>query len=152
MFDQKKFMDATFSPRTKKVEVKSLQSFFAKGEKPLFEVRGLEGAELAEVYMAVQKNQGVEQLLSQIASTRTGEKIEGIKAALGITDKVPSEIVKRLEMLVQGSVNPKIPLDVAVKICATFPIEFYELTNTITELTGLGKILGKQKPSGETRK
>jgi len=43
-----------------------------------------------------------------------------------------------------------VPLALAVS--TNYPIEFYEITNAITKLTGLGSELGKAKSSGKTPK
>jgi hypothetical protein len=42
-----------------------------------------------------------------------------------------------------ASVNPTIDKPLAVKLAEQYPIEFYTLTNKITELTGLGANLKK---------
>jgi len=151
-FDIKKFTEQPYTNRTKEITIDGLKSFFSKGEKPIFTVRGLEGAELAEVYDAVRKNQNIEKLISHLASVKASDKLEAVKKALGTAGEVPDDIVKRMEMLVRGSVKPKLTLEAVLKLCETSPVEFYELTNAITELTGLGKVPGKPKPSGKQRK
>ena len=67
-----------------------------------------------------------------------GDQAEAVRSALGLTKDTPGEIAKRLEMLVMGSVAPKIELPTAVKLAEAFPIEFLSITNRITELTGQG--------------
>jgi hypothetical protein len=68
------------------------------------------------------------------------------RKALGLAGKeTPGEIAKRLEMLAMASVEPAISLQVAVKLAENFPVEFYQLTNEITELTGMGFDLVKPK-------
>lgn len=151
-FNTKQFMSQKFEPRTQVVPVPGLAPFFSENEKPEFTVRNIEGPELAEVHNAVSINKGIDQILEKIVSEKLSDKINAIRESIGMGDKVPGEIVRRLEMLVRGSVKPVITLDIAVKICKTYPIEFYELTNKITQLTGLGKVLGKPKPSGKRRK
>jgi hypothetical protein len=42
-------------------------------------------------------------------------------------------------------VEPKIDMPVAVKLASAFPIEFLQLTNAITELTGQGFDLVKPR-------
>lgn len=151
-FNIQKFLSQPFSARTKNVSVPAMKAFFPEKEEPQFTVRGLEGAELAQVHEAVKIQQGIEKIMEKIVSPNLTEKVEAMRKAIGITDNVPGETVRRLEMLVRGSVEPKVTLDLAVKICEIYPIEFYLLTNTITELTGQGKEPGKQKPSGKKRK
>lgn len=149
-FNPKKFMKTNFTPRTKDVPVPDMKDFFDPESKPIFRVRGLSGPELARVHEAVDKHKDVAGLIDGLLSGISEEKINSIRKALGITDDTPSEIAKRLEMITIASVDPEIPLDVAVKIAEVYPISFYHITNTITELTNLGHEPGKPKPSGET--
>jgi hypothetical protein len=149
-FNEKKFMKTNFQPRTKKVPVPDLVEFFDEGTTPEFEVRGLTGPELARTHEAVAKHRDISKLINGLLSGQSGEKIEAIRAALCIDDDVPSEIAKRLEMITIASVNPQITLETAVKLCDTYPIEFYEITGAIINLTGKGQEPGKSKPSGTT--
>ena len=151
-FDLKKFQGATFTPREELVEVKDLHEFFPKGEKPFIKVRGLEGQELAQVHEALSKNKNISKLVDGLLSTQSTEMLAAVQEAIGITDKTPNEIAKRLEMLVIGSVEPKFTMDMAVKFCRVWPIEFYDVTNVISRLTGQGMLPGKSKPSGTTPK
>lgn len=150
-FNEKKFMNTNFTPRTKDVKVPDMKDFFDENSEPVFRVRGLTGPELARVHEAVDKHRDIAGLISGLLSEQTQEKIESIRTALGVTDNVPSEIARRLEMLSIASLEPKIQLDIAVKFCETYPIEFYSVTTTISNLTGKGQVPGKQKPSGETK-
>ena len=79
------------------------------------------------------------------------DKTEAVKGLMGVNE-TPADIAKRLEWLVLASVDPPCTLDLAVRLCETFPIEFYQLTNKIYELTGRGQVPGKQPPSGEIPK
>jgi hypothetical protein len=69
--------------------------------------------------------------------------VQAIRAAIVLTGDTPGEIAKRVEMLVTGSVTPKIEHATAAKLAENFPIEFLMLTNAITELTGMGFDMGK---------
>lgn len=151
-FNTKQFMQQKFEPRTQVVSVPGLAPFFPENEKPEFIIRGISGPELAEVHEAINVNKGIDQILEKIVSEKISDKVKAIRESIGMSDKVPGETVRRLEMLVRGSVKPTITLDVAVKICKTYPIDFYDLTNKITQLTGLGKVPGKPEPSGKRRK
>lgn len=149
-FNEKKFMRQNFTPRTKDVKVPDMKDFFDDGSEPVFHVRGLTGPELARVHEAVDKHRDLAGLIDGLLSGQSQEKIEAIRTSLGITDDIPAEIARRLEMITIGSLNPAISLDVAVKLCDVYPIEFYSITTVISELTGKGQIAGKPKPSGET--
>ena len=134
-FDAAKFERATFADRTQRVEVPTLAEFF-DGEECVWVVRGLNSNELHKAMAASQTQKALEQILSAISENKDQAKKVG--SALGVHGDTPGEIAKRLEMLTAGSVEPAITLPIAVKLAETFPIEFLTLTNTITELTGLG--------------
>ncbi len=148
MFDIAKFQRATVMPRTARVPLPALAAFFSAGAPAEFEVRGLEGVELAQTRDAVQRNKDLGELVAGILSSDSAEKIAAIREAMGIGDKVPDEIAKRLEMLALGSVEPKLDREACLKLCRACPIEFYSLTNKITELTGEGCVLGESTGSG----
>lgn len=150
-FNEKKFMSTNFTPRTKEVKVPDLADFFDPNTEPVFRVRGLTGQELARVHEAVDKHRNIAGLISGLFSSQSQEKIDSIRAALGVTEDVPAEIARRLEMLSIACVDPKISLEAAVRLCETFPIEFYDITSTISELTGKGQLPGKPLPSGKTQ-
>jgi hypothetical protein len=149
-FDLKKFSNAVFSPREELVDVPDLHEFFPEGEKPQIKVRGLDGQELARVHDALSKNKNIGKLIDGLLSSQSTEMLAAVQEAIGVTDKTPNEIAKRLEMLVIASVEPKFTMDMAVKFCRVWPIEFYSVTTTISKLTGQGMMPGKSKPSGTT--
>ncbi len=151
-FNKKAFMAAKFVAREETVSVPDMKEWFMpSGDTPVWRVRGLTGQELARVHASVEKNRNVVALLEGLASGAEKEKVEAMKDLLGLGEKVPDDLAKRLEMCVLGSVEPKCDLDLALRLCRNFPIEFYTITNTITTLTGMGHTVGKQKPSGGTR-
>ena len=146
-FDLDLFMNQKFTSRTEDVQVPDLKMFFGKKEKPVITVRGLTGEELARVREHVEKYRAIGKLIEGFASGKDAEKIAAIKESMGITDKVPEDFAKRLQMLVTGSVSPKFAQDQAVKLARVFPIEFYNLTNIIIRLTGMGSLSGESAPS-----
>lgn len=150
-FNEKKFMNTNFTPRTKDIPVPDMKDFFDPKDELIFRVRGLTGHELARVHEAEDKHRNLAHLISGLMSNQTQEKIDAIRTAMGVTEDVPAEIARRLEMLSVACVEPKISLEVAVKFCETYPIEFYAVTGAISELTGKGQVPGKPKPSGETK-
>ena len=151
-FDVNKFQNAKFTQRTEDVKLEALKDFFDKKDQPVFKVRNLTGEELGRVNQAVQKHKNTAAVLDGLLSNIAKEQIEALKQTLGSTDKTPDDIARRLEMLTLGCIEPKLDMQLCVKLCKYFPIEFYDLTNTITRLTGLGSELGKLKPSGKTPK
>ena len=146
-FNQKAFMQAQFVPRTARVDVPGLTDFFG-GDDAVWQVRGQTASEIAAAMEASQKHQNIDAIIKAIASNK--DQIAELKRAVGVSTDTPAEIIKRLEQLVQCSVEPAITLDVAVKIAEVRPIEFYTLTNEILKLTGLGMDVKKPKASGET--
>lgn len=142
-FDLHRFAQAEFTPRTHVVQVPGLAAFFADNEPAEWVVRSLTAAQLQGAIEAKQRQAAVATVVDAIANS--GEKAQELRRALGLAGEVPGEVVKRLEMLVSGSVNPAIDMPTAVKLAGAFPVEFLALTNTIIELTGKGFDL--KKPS-----
>jgi hypothetical protein len=138
-FNAQGFQDTQFEPRRKKVPLPALARWFDGA--PLWEVRGLNADELHRAIDASKKQANVEAIVRAI--TASGDKAEAVRKAIGLTAGSSAEVVKRLEMLVLASVEPKIDHATAAKLAETFPIEFFTLTNVITELTGLGFDLAK---------
>ena len=148
-FDVKKFNKTKFAPRTDEVPVPDLKEFFAEGEKPVWKVRGLTGQELGRANEAAERNKNMVAILAGLASRNEKEITESVKELLGVAGSTPDDIAKRIEHLVLGSVDPVCSQELAVKLCTVKGIEFYQITNKIYELTGLGQTPGKPKPSGE---
>lgn len=150
-FDVKKFMKTRFTPREEAVDVPDLKDFFEEQDGPQWKVRGLTGQELAKAKEAAEKNRNITAILEALAGGKTREKADSIKKLLGIADgETPADIARRVEALTIGSIEPVCDLELALKLCETCPIEFYLLTNKITELTGKGHVPGKAPPSGRT--
>ena len=150
-FDKKRFMKTNFEPRIEKVPVPDLKEFFEEGAEPVWSVRNLSGHELGKVNEAAQRNKTIGAILDGIISTDAKDKVNAIKASLGLDDNTPDDIARRLDMLAIGSVDPEIDHEMAVKVCTYYPIEFYLLTNAITKLTGQGaQVKKKQSSSGAT--
>lgn len=151
-FNINKFETTTFDDRVAVVPVPELKDFFDEKDKPEWTVRGLTGPELAVVNEAVSANNNMEGIVNAIASQLKSDKVSASKEILGLVgDSVPNDLVRRFSMLVQGSVEPKCPQSVAVKIGEAFPTILFKLTNKIIELTGEGK-LGESKPCGKPKK
>lgn len=137
-------MNQEFEARCEGVEVSALKDWFdspevVEGEEPLkyvWQVRGLTANELAKTFEASSKAKNFDSIIQAIGSSKA--KIEELKEVLGVGDDVPADIMKRMEQLVQGSVEPKVDHSIVQKLAEKFPIEFYMLTNKITLLTGLG--------------
>jgi hypothetical protein len=151
-FDSKRFLKSQFIPREDTVPVPDMQAFFPDGEDPVWTVRGLTGVEMAKANEAAERNRNISAILEGLVSRSKQEKIDSVRQLIGIDEKVPDDIAKRVELFILGSVEPKADTELALKVCTAFPIEFFEITNRITVLTGRGHVPGKPKPSGGTPK
>jgi hypothetical protein len=141
-FDPDRFEQAKFEPRTELVHVPGLSDFFDDDD-CLWEVRCLNSNELHRALGADKTQKALAEILASIADHAENAKSAG--KVLGIYGDTPGEVAKRLEMLTAGSVNPEVTLPIAVKLAENYPIEFLELTNAITKLTGMGFESAKQK-------
>lgn len=153
-FDSKRFAKEKFEPRTESVSVPSLAPWFGEGDEAVWVIRGLEGAQMARMNEAVKSRHSLSDLASAMAAAAgSKEKIGAILEAAGFPSDVkaqPEDMVRRLELLVAGSVEPACDLPLAIKLAKAFPVEFFDLTSRIIVLTGLGHQPGKPKPSGAT--
>ena len=151
MFDSKKFLQTQFVPREEDVPVPDMKDFFPEGDLT-WKVRGLTGVELARANEAAERNKNISAILEGLIAQNKQEKVDSVKQLIGIDEKVPNDIAKRIEMFVMGSIEPKADTELAVKICSVYPVEFFEITNQITILTGRGHIPGMPRLSGEIPK
>lgn len=146
-FNAEKFERSKFEARRAKVPVPALSDFFDEGETPEWEVRGLSAVELHKAMEAGKRQGSIEAIVKAIAANQ--DQAGAVRKALGLTNDTPGEIAKRLEMLVMGSVAPAVSLPVAVKLAEAFPIEFLQLTNEISDLTGRGADLVKPQAASQ---
>ena len=129
------------------MELRSLADFFGDGEEPCFVIKGLTASELQKALDASSKQSTVDSIVKAISSSK--DQIDAIRKAIGLTTETPAEIAKRSEMLVMGCVEPKLNHAEVAKLAEAFPIEFFDLTNKIVNLTGLGGISSKSQPSSQ---
>jgi hypothetical protein len=146
------FLNASLNLREATIEVPQLADFF--GDEPAeWTIRGLTAAEMAKANEAGESGSNIRAIVDTLAK---GEKAEAIKKLAGVVnDDVPEDVSRRIQMLVSGSVSPKLDentRDVAVRLAETFPTVFYNLTNKILSLTGQGAEPGKRKASGKKGK
>lgn len=147
-FDSNKFQNEQFTDRTQMIKVPDLQAFFDAD--PVWTVRGMTGSELARVNEASEKVAKLVAIAEGLAAPEDKKTTEAIRDLLGMSRDVPADLVKRLEMLIIASVEPRVDRQTAVKLAESYPIEFYSLTGAILKLTGQGRQPGKQNGSGET--
>lgn len=159
-FNPERFAAAQFTARTQEVRVPDLAAWFDQPEEPasggeapalVWVVRGLTGPELAQVNQTVETSRNLEAVAAAITGAgKTTDKAEALQTLLGLGKDLPGDYVRRLEMLILGSVEPPCTRQLAVRLGENFPIEFYELTNTIVRLTGQGSRPGESNGSGAT--
>jgi hypothetical protein len=168
-FNAKQYMKTKFQLRTEEVPVPELAVFFCtdeelavyprdangypaipaeKRKQAVWKVRGLTGQELGRANEAATRNKQAVAILEALASKSSKETTAAAMEMLGIGAAAPADVAKRIEHLVVGSVDPVCTQELAVKLCETKPIEFWDLTNAIVKLTGLGQMPGKPEPSG----
>jgi hypothetical protein len=151
-FDLKRFKQAKWRPRTEDVPVPDLRDFFnglPEGETPVWKVRGLTGKELALANEAANRNKDLVALVGKMAGGTSKEKAAAVAEAYGLDADTTPDLAKRIYMLEVGSEEPQIDLELAKIFCKAFPVEFYEITNKISRLTGEGHIPGKPQASGK---
>jgi len=149
-FDVNRFTGASFKRREEDVPVPDLRDWFKgvkEGETPTWRVRGLSGAELASVNEAQARNRNRNAIAEGLLSQKDAKVTDAVRELIGSGDSVPDDLARRIEMLAIGSVAPECSHQLAVKLAEAFPIEFWELTTKITQLTGLGSEPGKPKRS-----
>lgn len=146
MFKLDEFRRSEFTPRTSEVELPSLKDFF--DGPPVWKVRGLNSSELHLAMDAARRQASLDTIVKAISNT--GEVAAGVRKMLGMSGDTPGEIAKRLEMMVMGSLVPKVELGDAVKFAEAFPVEFLTITNEITMLTGKGYDMVKPAAASET--
>ena len=151
-FDKKAFLREKFIPRTDDVPVPELAAYYPGPKDAVWKVRGLTGVELAECNEAADRNKKIGAIVEGIAGGQSKKTTAAIKEMVGASDNTPQDIAKRIAFLVTGSVAPVVDMDLAKKLCQTFPIEFYQITTKIIALTGMGHEPGKPKSSGKAKK
>ena len=148
-FDIKKFRNLKTQPRIKEVLVPQLQVLFDEDEKPVFKVRNLTGHELAVCNEAVKANTQIRALVEKLLSESAKEKAQAICESLGVnSDKTPDDLVRRIQLLRLGVIEPELTNEDCVRFASMFPEPLYDLTNQILQLTHLGADLGEYKDSG----
>lgn len=143
-----KFANAKFEPRTEEIDVPFMRDFFEEGREPKFIIRGLNAVELNTTIEANTKQKSIDNIVKAITTDR--DQIQSVRKALGMSGDIPAEIAKRIETFVLGCVSPQFNHSMAVKFAEAFPIEFYDITNKILNLTGMGGSYVKPQPSSQT--
>ena len=160
-FEIKKFMQEKFQPQTKDVPItnKTLAGYFSNGNN-VWKIRGLTARELTRTREAGEKYDNLKDILNAIATGNKNEKSDGWSELINFGADVPQDFAKRIETVLIGSVDPALEdkgskineREFVLKFSQFFPVEFFDLSNKIYELTGIGGVPGKPKPSGKIQK
>lgn len=154
IFDLSK-LSQELEPRTAEVvcnELKSLYEPEVGGQKSevsddiVFKVRGLSGTDIVMVSSRRDTNVFVEMLSDALVKKNGKDGGEAIKGLLGLFDEeLHPELKYRVEILVRGSLEPKIDYPMAVKLARDFYVVLHRLSEKILELSGQGAQV-KKKP------
>lgn len=150
-FKKKEFQNSQFVARTEPVRVADLSMWFDEGDEPVFIVRGLTYEEVCKAESMADNSKQMLNLIESIQSKDGAAIGEGVKDAFGVGKETPPNMIKRINHLVMASVEPEIDEELAVKLATNYPMEFSQITNKITELTGLGFLPGKHKGCTENK-
>lgn len=151
-FNVDKFQQTSFTQRKEAVTVAELKPFCDGEGEPLWTVRGLNGEELALVDEAEEKAKNLLAMTEAAVGPDEKKKVEALRELLGVSKDMPVSLIRRLEILILGSVEPKVDRQLAVKLAECYPMEFRLLFLTILKLSGKGKVPGKLPGSGTTPK
>lgn len=152
MFDQERFCNTEFHPREEDFPAPQLSEFFGPDQESAFRVRGLTARELASCEDAARRERAITVTLESLSSdSATSRAIKEAKDALGVGNKQHPDVSKRIEVFLLGCIQPAgLNRRTVVAIADRFPLLFFEITNKIQVLTGLGFDSKKPTPSGET--
>lgn len=142
-------MKEVFEARTAEVRVSSsaLVNYFDEGSEPVFKVRGLTYEELSKCNNAADTTPAMRKLLEELNKKDGAGIATEIKNVFGVGNDTPANVIKAINHVVTGCVDPEIDEEMAVKLATAFPIEFGQISMKIVELTGQGHVPGKQKSS-----
>jgi len=145
-FKRQKFQDRT--------DVVSLKKFGDTADTLDWHIRGLNAVDLERVDTAEQENSSVNKLM-EIALKAAGNdeksKSELMDKMFGLSDDVPGSLVRKYVIFELGSIAPNKPANRqdVIKFASAYPIEFRNIVNNISSLTGLGA-MAKKKPLPDT--
>lgn len=148
-FSKKKLEKAKMRDRIVEVEVPELKEFFNADEKPVFTVKALNGEEFAKVNDAHERSKKIETIFSALFSNVKSEAAQAVREHFGLsTESLPDDYTRRVEVLMQGCVEPQLDAQLSSKIMKSFPTAGYKITNKILEISGHGLIVGESRDSG----
>ncbi|TYT73252.1 hypothetical protein [Desulfobotulus mexicanus] len=144
MMDVQAFLRAAVRPRTRRLPApQGLHIFFEDPAEAEFEVRGLNGEELARVRSTVERNRDMTAIVEKIFGDRE-EKVSAIRELMGLdSETLPDDLARRMAIISGGCMSPELDEQAAAKLFLVLPVFGYTLSDTILQLTGEGAELGE---------
>ena len=139
-FDIERFRKAKLTHRQVEVKLPELKDWFGEGVEPIFHVRGLSGEEFYNVREAEQKRAAFKEIADRMLSGDGAAFADAIEEFFGA---VPAEYVRRVEVLIQGTVDPKLDRPNATKFITHYPVSAHTVCEEILRQTGLGSVAGE---------
>lgn len=147
-FDIREFQRTPFEARTGEVKIPELAPWFG-GAEPVFVVRGLTGIEMAQCSESAGASRLRAELVESLIDGSNQERVHALLATFGLSEDVPGELVRYHELIIRGTVEPKIDRETSVLLAERFPVDHRALALQIMTLSGQGQVC-KKKPSGST--
>lgn len=148
MMNTRKFLKTQFEPRTFDYPVPQLAEWFEPGENPVWTIRGLTGIELGRCLENGERKRNANAY--KLEAMLTGDPTATmaiIQELFASRDDVPERVATRIEYLIEGSVNPKCDLELALKLMQFDGLLASNIANKILELSGKGQVAKKNSPS-----
>jgi hypothetical protein len=115
----------------------------------IFKVRGLTGNEFVKVAGARDSARFAEMLTDALGTGNGKDGARAIRGLLGLfDDELHPQLKYRVELVVYGSVEPRIDHALAAKLAKDFCVVLHRISDKVLELTGLGAQLKKNSASG----
>lgn len=157
-FNTEKFKTTRFDDRAASVPVPGLQAFFDEGAAAEWKVRGLSGVERGLIAQRVEGRRDMSKIVQGIAGAlltgrvdeaRAKSLSDSVREALGLNDNLSQDQAFRIELLIAGSVDPKVDEEIAFNLAKNCPREFDAITAKIDRLTNMGRTPGESIVSGD---
>ena len=156
-FNSDAFEATNFEPRTKVLNVPQLKTWFDKGEKPVWKIRALTGAELGNAEEASKQGNTLKALIEGITAADSQKVKQEAQKLLGHTEDKNETTAKKMYHVHYATVwdGPEkyIPFTTVRKLCDEYSLLFNYIAHEILLLSGEGNIPEKKStPSGKTKK
>ena len=146
--DTKKFLKTKFEHRTHDYPVPQLAEWFDENEPHIWTVRGLSGIELGRCLENGERKKTANAYnLEAMTMSDPAATMAIIQELFANRDDVPERISTRIEYLIEGSVNPKCDLELALQLMKFNGVLASAIANKILELSGKGQVVKKNLPN-----